>query len=128
MYFISYFSEAFPIFGRRPPSWVRNHPPPFINHIESKRIMVSTWDFLPIPEVIHHNILQGFEENISCLHLMKVLLTYSNSSVSYGSYLYLVSMIMELLRNYFSTLQEFFFRNCPAKGIIGIPSSWWDAS
>lgn len=84
MYLISYFSESFPIFRRRPPSWVRNHPPPFINHIKSKRIMISALYFPSIPEVIHYNILQGFEGRLSCLYLMKVLLT-SNSSISYGS-------------------------------------------
>ncbi|WVZ07913.1 hypothetical protein V8G54_021259 [Vigna mungo] len=96
MYSISYFRKSFPIFRRRPPSWIRKHPPPFINHIKSKRIMISTLNFPSIPEVIHHNIL--------------------------------ISMIMETLRNYFSTLQEFFFRYCPGKGIIGVPTSWWNAS
>lgn len=130
MYSISYFRKSFPISRRRPPSWIRKHPPPFINHIKSKRIMISTLNFPSIPEVIHHNVLQWFEGKLLYLYMREKLLAYSNSFTGYNSSqkLYLISMIMETLRNYFSTLQEFFFRYCPGKGIIGVPTSWWNAS
>lgn len=60
MYFLGYFSKPFPSSGWWPSIWVRDHPPPFIDNIKSKRINVSTFHFSSIPEVIHHNILHPY--------------------------------------------------------------------
>ena len=57
MHFIGYFGEPFSTSRGRPPIWVRDHPPPFVNYIKSFRVGVSTFDLSPKPKKVHDNIL-----------------------------------------------------------------------
>lgn len=39
----------------------------------------------------------------------------------------LISMSLQSFRHEFRIVEELFFRDDPAKGIIGVPTPWWGA-